>query len=130
MKKTDYEVRRHHRIDSGFVMATKQPVLDYSFVMKNSYDESKDLPNVFANNLEDSSRKGLPSIMVFRFEDNTSNKRKSTPLVDLKIPIIPLGFDSDSRADISTMINNPKSSEVAIKNFQQIIINYLKNHPN
>lgn len=120
MKKTDYEVRRHHRIDSGFVMATKQPVLNYSFVMKNSYDESKDLHIVLASNLEDASQKGLPGIMVFRFEDNTSNKRKSTPLVDLKIPMIPLGFDSDSRADISTMINHPKASETAIKNFQKM----------
>ena len=119
MRKTDYEVRRGRRIDSGYVFAQKRPVGNSSYGINIYNDDSKDIDMVLCDKVDLASLSGTPTVLNLYFTATKNESlRKYRPLVDLYIPIVPIAYDSNSKKDLSFLTSSANPNQYAIDQYK------------
>ena len=121
MGKTGYEVRRGHRIDSGFVMAEKRKIYESTFALTKNEDSSAGLDMILYDRIEMASQSGTPSIVNFYLTKNSNTTlTKDNCVVGTLLPIIPIAWNIDSSKDMRLFIETATSTEISAKTYAQM----------
>ena len=105
----------NRRVGAGYTWAQLRPVLETTFYTNANFDSTKSFILPFSNDYADYST-GIPRIFHFQVIKNENIKiTKANGILDLTIPILPVGWDTNSKQDMDDFVKNAKDPE-AIKN--------------
>lgn len=114
MKNT--EIVNHKRVGGNYTMAQLRPVIEKYFTVNKSYDSTKNFILSFASDYADYSVNHPPVVYYFQvIKNDNPQATKPNCISSLSIPIIPVGWDKNSKQDMDDFVKNASSMD-SIKN--------------
>lgn len=110
MKQT--EIVDHRKVGQGYTWAQLRPISEQLFVVNSSSDATENFIQPFASDYAYHSD-DIPTIYTFQInKNNNPTATKDNCLVDLKIPILPVAWNTDSEQDWFDFVKNAKTREI------------------